>query len=486
MTPKKRIHLNRLLHPKSLRFQLLSRSLLILAVLLMFIGVFQYLFMRQFLYSNKASALQSQVLSIPPETWMDGNPFPGKFKDDAPRLFIPDSTIAFVSMNGDFGVLLVSPDLQTVPKFSAEYYTNAMKQRHGVNYSIIKDNTGAEQLVFLQPVGKHGRPLGIVQVSTSTRPIKVVLIRQLFIFLILSLIAMVAGLLTYLPVLKRTLVPLSNMVDTVEQINAGNLDERLPVGLGQLEIERLSVSFNNMLERLEASFNAEKEAKEQMRRFVADASHELRTPLTSIHGFLEVLLRGAAHRPDQLETALKSMYGESERINKLVQDLLLLARMDRTPSLEITEGMLDGVIHEMEPQLRLLAGERTVIFQVEPNVKARFDQDKIKQVILNLFHNAVQHTDPKQGVIRISLREAEREIELAVRDNGPGIPEEHIPHLFDRFYRIDTSRARKYGGSGLGLAITKSIVEIHGGSIHLESKAGHGSSFQVLLPKPDM
>lgn len=483
MTLKNRFKIRSLLHPKSLRFQLLSRSLLILAVLLMFIGIFQYLFMRQFLYSNKAYTLQSQVLSIPPETWMETSPFPGKFKDDVPRLFIPDSTIAFFSVNGDFSVLLVSPRLETVPQFSEEYYTSAMKQRHGLNYTILQDDTGAEQLVFLQPVGTHERSLGIVQISTSTRPIKDVLIRQLFTFMILSTIAMVAGLLTYLPILKRTLVPLSNMVDTVEQINAGNLDERLPVGLGQLEIERLSVSFNKMLERLESSFHAEKEAKEQMRRFVADASHELRTPLTSIHGFLEVLLRGAAHRPDQLQTALKSMYGESERINKLVHDLLLLAKMDRTPSLEMTEGMLDGVIHEMEPQLRLLAGERAVIFQIESNVAARFDRDKIKQVILNLFQNAVQHTDPKQGVIRISLQNTAQEIELVIRDNGPGIPQEHIPYIFDRFYRMDSSRARKYGGSGLGLSITKSIVEIHGGSIRSESGSGPGSSFQVLLPK---
>jgi two-component system OmpR family sensor kinase len=179
----------------------------------------------------------------------------------------------------------------------------------------------------------------------------------------------------------RTLIPLSNMVNKVEQINSGNLNIRVPSHRGQLEIDRLALSFNGMLERLKISFEAEKEAKEQMRRFIADASHELRTPLTSIHGFLGILLRGAVTRPEQLEKVLKTMLGESERVNKLVQDLLLLAKLDSVPAFEMEE--VDGLIHEMESQLRLLAGERNVIFSITPNVKTMIDRDKIKQVILN-------------------------------------------------------------------------------------------------------
>lgn len=213
------------------------------------------------------------------------------------------------------------------------------------------------------------------------------LIRQLLTFLFLSLIAMLIGLLGFLPVLKRTLVPLFNIVHTVEQIDAGNLARRFPPHQGQREIDRLAESFNGMLERLEASFEAERETKKQMRRFIADASHELRTPLTSIHGFLEVLLRGAANQPDQLHKALKSMHGESERLNKLVHDLLLLAKLDRTP------------------------------------------------------------------------------------------------HVFNRFYRSDSSRTRKYGGAGLGLSITKSIVDIHRGTISVVSQEGAGCTFNIWLPK---
>jgi two-component system OmpR family sensor kinase len=238
-----------------------------------------------------------------------------------------------------------------------------------------------------------------------------------------------------------------------------------------------------MLERLEASFTAERETKEQMSRFIADASHELRTPLTSIHGFLEVLLRGAANQPDQLDKALTSMYGESKRLIKLVQGLLLLAKLDRTPHLELKAGLLDTVIQDMEPQLRILAGTRTLSLLLEPNMKCNFDIDSIKQVILNLFHNAVQQTDPEKGHIQISLAEKDNGVQLSIQDNGPGISAIHIPHIFDRFYRSDFSRTRKYGGAGLGLSITKSIVEAHEGTISVASQEGDGSTFQVWLPK---
>jgi len=277
---------------------------------------------------------------------------------------------------------------------------------------------------------------------------------------------------------------LSKMVDTVEQIDAGNLAERLPIDQGQEEIDRLADSFNGMLERLETSFEAEKEAKEIMRRFVADASHELRTPLTSIHGFLEVLLRGAMYQPDKLNKSLASMYTESERMKKLIQDLLQLAKLDRSPDVQLIEGELDEIIMGMASQLKLLAGNRKVSLKVTSNLRCNFDEDKMKQVILNLFQNAVQHTDPEQGDIQVALEIASGGVELIVKDNGLGIPAEHLPKIFDRFYRSDPSRTRKYGGAGLGLAITKSLVELHGGTIRVESYGGDGTAFHVWLPQP--
>ncbi|MFB6365763.1 sensor histidine kinase [Paenibacillus elgii] len=462
--------------PRSLRLQLLSRSLFILAGLLLLIGVLQYVFMEQFLIKNKAASIQSQFFSVSLDIWVNTNLDNGRAKGP----FLPEASLAFVGPGDSFRIISTNPRTGSVPRLSAEDYREALgREQRPPHYRIVKDDKGMEQLVVLQRIAPRGR---LAQISTSMEPIRNVLASQLWTFLGLAAVALGMGVAAFLPVLRRTLVPLSNMIETVEQIDAGKLDERLPAHQGQLEIDRLSRSFNRMLERLEASFETEKEAKEQMRRFIADASHELRTPLTSIHGFLEVLLRGAAQKPDQLDKALRSMYGESERLNKLVRDLLLLARLDRHPTADLKKESLSGIVDEMEPQLRLLAGRRNVQFSVQPDVSACIDKDKIKQVLLNLFHNAVQHTDPDGGTIRVSLEQTEEEALLTVQDNGSGIPEEHVSRLFERFYRIDSSRARIHGGAGLGLSITKSIVELHGGTIGVNSRVGEGSSFVIRVP----
>ncbi len=482
----------------------MSRSLFFLAIILLFIGIFQYVFMKEFIFASTASSIKSQMLTLPREAWAqmilhsDINPdantdssagvvIPGRTQgNDSNRLpfVLLDSTISFVDLNGNLSVLN-NNSLKggTPPHLEIQDYQAALQLQKRMDYKVVNSSDGDEKLVVLHPLESRGYTIGLIQVSLSTKSLKAVLFRQLLIFLLLSLLALIGGLIAFGAVLKKTLVPLSNIVDTVEQIDAGNLAERLPAEQGQMEIDRLAVSFNGMLERLESSFEAEKEAKEQMRRFVADASHELRTPLTSIHGFLEVLLRGAMNQPDKLHKSLKSMYAESERMKKLVQDLLLLAKLDRSPNLELVERELDGLILEMESQLRMLAGDREVEFELAPEIRTRFDVDKMKQVILNLFHNAVQHTDSAKGKIKVSLKHVNEGIELAVKDNGVGISEEHIPHLFERFYRSDSSRTRRYGGAGLGLAITQSLVELHGGSIRVESRVGEGSTFVVWIPR---
>jgi two-component system OmpR family sensor kinase len=504
----KKLSLGRLIQPNSLRFQLLFRSLAILTVLLILIGVFQYLLVKHFMYQNRASSLHSQISSIPrdlfPVTNLPGgiqggssqgngasgnNPQgigtgPGGRKELFERspLAQQDTTLAFIDENGGFTVLSEAPGVEA-PRLDVNDYLDQLKQQKNnkTDWKVVHDSN-PEQLVALQPFIERGRLRGLIQVSASTKPIKDVLLSQTLTFIGLSLLALVIGLLTFIPIMKRTLVPLNRMVRTVTQIDSGNLAERFPVEQGQVEIDRLSHSFNGMLERLEASFQAELEANDKMRRFVADASHELRTPLTSIHGFLEVLLRGAAAQPEQLDRALRSMYGESGRINKLVQDLLMLAKLDRSPTIQAAEGHLDDVFQEMEPQLLLLAGNRKVSFDMAADAPCLFEADKIKQVILNLFQNAVQYTNPDSGSIHISVRRSGHGTEFSIKDNGPGIPEDKIPHIFDRFYRVDSSRARKYGGAGLGLSITKSIVDLHRGLIHVNSAPDEGSEFLVWLP----
>jgi two-component system OmpR family sensor kinase len=349
--------------------------------------------------------------------------------------------------------------------------------------SLIKKIDGhQEQVIVLKPIVFDGEIQGVIQINTPTESLRDLLIRQMIIFLMLSLTAMTIAFFVFSSVLKQTLIPLFTITKKVEHINAGSLHDRLPVNQGQIEMDRLSLSINEMLERLEEAFKAETDAKEQMRRFVADASHELRTPLTSIHGFLEVLLRGASSNPDQLNDALKSMYGESKRLRKLIQDLLLLAQLDQLPTFQKECCFVDELILDMKPQLMLLAGNRKILFDFPSPLPSDINKDQFKQVVLNLFSNAVQHTNPTTGVIQVIGKANEKELSLTIQDNGHGIPQEHLAHLFERFYKADASRSRAYGGAGLGLAISASIIELHRGKIRVKSKLNVGTAFEIVLP----
>ncbi|TQR96891.1 sensor histidine kinase [Paenibacillus ottowii] len=479
----------------SLRSQLLARTLLILALLLVLIGFLQYFLMKDFLYRSRADAMNTQLSSIPADLLIKDSQEKGEEENAAPEdginrrinrpgpfLFWPDMSLASIGIDGTFQSLSNENGLEP-PRLTSQQY-QAMQQskrmRHG--YQLITDAQGNEQLVVFRPLGPPDRSSGLLQMGVSTNSMQEQLINQLRTFILLSLIALAIGLALMLPVLRRTLVPLSRMVEAVKRIDAGNLDERFDAEQGQYEVDRLAVSFNGMLERLEHSFAAERELQMQMRRFIADASHELRTPLTSIHGFLEVLLRGAASNPKQLQSALESMYGESKRMNKLVSDLLLLAKLDRTPELKLEDISLDALLLEMKPQLLMLAGTRQVVFDMTAGVQVLAESDKIKQVVLNLFHNAVQHTDMEKGIIHVNLSAGKKMADIQIRDNGSGMGKEQLERIFERFYRGDESRTRSSGGAGLGLAITQSIVEAHGGSITAESTLGTGSVFKVTLP----
>ena len=513
------------LAPKSLRGQLLFRLLALLAALLLLIGFTQYVWMSRFIFENKADSVESQVLSVPLDYWeknfdlglpeydpdgdedeersrsgpmRGGADGKGLSKDEKHSigLFYSDAAVAFIDSNLSFKQMSEGTDSAgaasgneggganaggTPLRLSDEAYAEALRDYPNGGYKLVRDEEGERQLVVLQPIEVHGAR-GLVQVAMSAHPMTQLLLRQSAIFLTIALFALGLSLIGLLPVLRRTLTPLSKLVDTVGKIDAGRLSLRVPEGQGQVEIDRLSASFNDMLQGLERSFRAEREAKERMRRFVADASHELRTPMTSIHGFLEVLLRGAAHDSEQLQKALISMQGETRRINKLVEDLLLLAKLDRTPEFALARRGLAGLLREMEPQLRLLAGSREVAIDAPGECECLIDADRMKQVILNLFQNAVQHTASEGGRIRIELSRGEKEAILSVTDNGTGIAEEQLPRIFDRFYRIDSSRTRAAGGSGLGLAISMSIVQSFGGTIQAFGVIGKGAEFRIVLP----
>lgn len=489
---------NKKLMSRSLRKQLLTRTLFILSLILLSIGLLQFWVMKDFLYKNEAETLRAKMMSLPPE--LDLLPFNSENNEkkhpdpNRPRfLFSQDISLATIGQAGDYKDFAESTGMSS-PKLSSKEYEKILEQfsnRKQVTYKVVRNKEGIEQLIVFKPIrslpnGSDGDfnqvPDQILQIGTVIAPLRDVLFQQLLTFIVLSVLALLIGLALYLPVLKNTLIPLSNIVNAVKNTNAGNLAERLPTHQGQEEVDQLALAYNGMLKRLEASFQYERETKEKMKRFIADASHELRTPLTSIHGFLEVLLRGAANRPEQLYNALNSMHGESKRIIKLVEDLLFLAKMDREPGLHLSEANLTKLIWQMKPQLSVLGGNRQISYDLTEGVKGTYDANKIKQIILNLFHNAVQHTDSTTGKITISLMVLENQVEISLKDNGSGIKLKNLPYVFDRFYRIDNSRTRQHGGSGLGLAITQTITQAHGGTVSVKSKFGEGTTFYVYLP----
>lgn len=505
MNADNKLTVKRLFSPRSLRYQLLYRSLLIIAGLFMLIGILQYIIMKDFVYKNKAEALSAQVMSMPMDWFSNENApesgdrsgnrpnqneetaptdRPPKERRDSPLFYQPGLSILFIDMDGTVTEVSKETDVSAPILPTGEYgqIKKQLEKREKQGYRILNNADGIEQLVVYRLAGPPNKAEGIIQVSTETDSLTQLLMTQLAIFAGLSVLALAAGLALYLPLLRRTLTPLSRVVIAAQQTDAGSLTTRIPESQGQEEIDRLSDAFNGMLERLEISFRTERKTTEKMRRFIADASHELRTPLTSIHGFLEVLLRGAAANPEQLYRALNSMQLESKRINRLVEDLLALAKLDQAPQLQLSDTGLDALLQEMEPQLQLLAGNRAVTLELASSARGRFHADQMKQVVLNLFLNAVQHTEEGSGAISIHLHEQNHEAIIRISDNGVGIADSHLPHLFERFYRSESSRTRKNGGAGLGLAITQSIVNAHGGTIEVTSQQGVGTCFRIVLP----
>jgi signal transduction histidine kinase len=253
---------------------------------------------------------------------------------------------------------------------------------------------------------------------------------------------------------------------------SGRLDSRLTPVATRDELARLVETFNAMMDRLEGAFTAQ-------RRFVADASHELRTPLTTIRGNLELLRRSGAVRDPEMGDALEDVIGETERMARLVQGLLALARADAGQKLELQPIQLDELAHSVYREVQLLAGGVAIrLSRVDP-VEVIGDADALKQLLLILAENGVKYTPPG-GAVTLSVVYDQSDVVLSVQDTGPGIPPDVKPHIFERFYRAPTARSQ--GGTGLGLAIAQWIASEHGVQIVAESEPGSGTTFSVRMP----
>jgi len=247
------------------------------------------------------------------------------------------------------------------------------------------------------------------------------------------------------------------------------------------EVGRLAKTFNAMLGALQASYDQTEAALQAQRRLVADASHELRTPLTTIRGNLALIGRVPPINEEDRLAALADMTEEAERMSRLVDDLLTLARADAGRQLQVAPVVLPPLLDDLARQARLLLPERTINYApaVNTRVPVLANRDALKQIVLILLDNALKHTPP-HATIELSTTVEAGQVAIAVRDTGPGLPADVRAHLFERFYRADVARSR--GGTGLGLAIARALTEAQGGTIVAESVQGQGSIFTVRLP----
>jgi two-component system, OmpR family, heavy metal sensor histidine kinase CusS len=334
---------------------------------------------------------------------------------------------------------------------------------------------GRAYRTFLSPV-KHGEVTYYAQIALDrTRENERLAQYRTRIFVVLACCLVVCSLVCIL-ITRRGLRPIREMEQRAAQITSSNLDEKIRPGDMPLELAQLAETFNEMLDRLRGSF-------ERLQRFSADIAHELRTPINNISGEIQVTL--AKDRPvEHYKEVLGSNLEECARITRIIDSLLFLAQAENPRTTLIKEPInllkeLQTVLEFYEPA----ATESGITCQlkVEGDISVRVERTLFQRAVGNILSNAIKKTDPS-GSIEISASRRRGQVEIAISDTGTGIPSEHLPYLFDRFYRVDASRSKDSGGSGLGLAIVKSIAAIHGGAVEVSSQLGAGTQVRLSFP----
>ena len=281
-------------------------------------------------------------------------------------------------------------------------------------------------------------------------------------------------------VVRLGLRPLDAIGDTAAAIAAGDLSQRVERAEERTEVGRLGLALNAMLGQIERAFEVRAASEEKLRRFVADASHELRTPLAAVRAYAELFTRGAERRPEDLARSMAGITRESERMSLLVEDLLLLARLDEGRPLAREPVELDQVVAEAVDTALTVEPERSISLDAEQTIVLG-DRDRLRQIVDNLLANVREHTPPETPV-RVSVSTSDGTARIEVEDAGPGMAPEEAERVFERFYRADPSRARASGGVGLGLSIVAAVAEAHGGEVSARSEPGRGSTFRISLP----
>ncbi|MCW5880233.1 MAG: HAMP domain-containing histidine kinase [Anaerolineae bacterium] len=342
------------------------------------------------------------------------------------------------------------------------------------------DVEGQPLLMYTAPIVAQGRVTQIVQVARSVALQEQALGILRRILLAGTTLATVVAFGVGWLLAGEALRPIDRITQTAKAIGAERDFNRRVEYIGPNdELGRLATTFNTMLSELQAGYRQTEEALHAQRRFVADASHELRTPLTSIRGNLALLQREPPIEPTDRHAVISDMVDETDRLTRLIQSLLTLARADAGQTLRAEDVLVRPVIEDVARQAQSLGPRHSISIDAAPDVAVHADRDMLKQVLLILVDNAVKFTPPG-GAVHIAVHAGGGLVHIAVADTGVGIPPAALPHVFTRFYRVDT--ARSGDSAGLGLSIAQDLVEVYHGRISVASEPGKGSVFTVSLP----
>ena len=336
-------------------------------------------------------------------------------------------------------------------------------------------NPDVRALALVLPTG-----MGSVIAANSLEEVDKTLSQLRFLFFFLGLIAILLTALVSRWIIAISLRPLDKVEETAEAIAAGDLSARLPAAKPDTEVGRLTTSLNMMLSRIEQSFSVKVESENKLRRFVADASHELRTPLTAIRGFAELHRQGAVSGEEKTKELISRIEGESIRMSSLVEDLLLLARLDQARELDFEPVDLNTLIVEVVASAKAAGPDHPIELNLpQEELFVLGDSRRIHQVVANLLANARTHT-PLGTKINVTARQTLAEVIIEVADNGPGLSKSDQERIFERFFRADPARVRNSGeGSGLGLSIVDAVMKAHGGYVSVKSELDKGATFTL-------
>lgn len=395
------------------------------------------------------------------------------YSDFAVMAFSQDGRLLLTQRSGYSDDLFSPPDIEAPPEDDGYFYTPSAKG--GMTYrALAVHDTYALEDVSVDVV--IATPVNDVEATISTLTRTVVITG-----VVVSLIGIAAAWL----ITRRGMRPVDRMVADAEIVASGRLDHRITAADPYTEMGRLSLALNRMVGRLAEAIGERDRQHGRLRQFVADAGHELRTPLTAIGGYVQLYQSGAAAEGEKLDRAMDRIGSENARLAGLVDDLMVLSRLDEEVGgdrelVELSQLAQDAVddaeVADPDHPVELHAtGELTVVA----------NEGQLRQVLVNLLSNARVHT-PAGTRIDVTVEADGSWAVLRVADQGPGIPEEHRRRIFDRFYRADPSRSRATGGSGLGLSIVTSIVAGHGGDLRLESTEGEGTAIEVRIPRAQL